>query len=89
MKKMITIAGMVGVLCSATSSFAASPKDIKYASKQSNMLGGEYYIYNVICSDGKKREISAWNKRKEWCSSTKRADCSSDQLKAAKKACEK
>ncbi len=88
MKKMITIAGMVGVLCSATSSFAASPKDIKYASKQSNMLGGEYYIYNVICSDGKKREISAWNKRKEWCPGTKRTNCSSDQLKAAKKVCE-
>jgi hypothetical protein len=87
MKKMITIVGMVGVLCSAAA-FAGSPKDIKYASKESNVLGGEYYIYNVLCSDGKTRKISAWDKRKEWCPGTKRSNCSNDQLKAAKNVCD-
>lgn len=88
MKKMITIASMIGVLCTSTSSFAATPKDIKYASKESNILGGEYYVYNVLCSDGKVRKISAWDKRKEWCPGIKRSNCSSDQLKAAKQVCE-
>jgi hypothetical protein len=87
MKKMITIVGMVGMLCSAAA-FAGSPKDIKYASKESNVLGGEYYIYNVLCSDGKTRKISAWDKRKEWCAGTKRSNCSNDQLKAAKQVCD-
>ena len=87
MKKMITVVGMVGLLCSATT-FAGTPKDIKYASKESNVLSGEYYIYNVLSSDGKTRKISAWNKRKEWCAGTKHSNCSNDQLKAAKQVCD-
>lgn len=71
----------------STPLLAATPKDINYASKGSGMLGGEYYIYNVTCSDGKTRKISAWDKRKEWCVGTERSNCSNDQLKAAKQAC--
>lgn len=68
--------------------YAATPTDIKYASKGSAMLGGDYLKYTVVCSDGKKREITAWDNRKKWCVGTsKSGDCSNDQLKTAKQAC--
>ena len=72
---------------SCTASFAAVPKNIKYASKGTALMGGKYYIYTVYCSDGKKRKISAWDKRKKWCTGTGKKNCSNDQLKTAKKVC--
>ncbi|WP_177428566.1 hypothetical protein [Candidatus Venteria ishoeyi] len=75
------------IYLSSVSGFAATPKDIKYASKGNALIGGKYYIYNVRCSDGKTRKISSWDKRKKWCVGTSKRNCSNDQLKTAKKAC--
>ncbi len=67
--------------------FAAMPTDISYSSKKSSMFSGEYHIYNVRCSDGKKQKISAWDKKRKWCSGTKNKECFSSQLKAASAVC--
>ena len=86
MKKiLITLA--CAVLSISMGAFAATPKDINYASKKKAFGGGTYYIYNVRCSDGSKRTISAWDKRKKWCVGKSKKNCSNDQLKTAKKAC--
>ncbi len=84
---------LIGLLtCSSLflsgTAFAAQPTDIKYASKGEETFGGKYYIYNVRCSDGKSRTISAWDDRKNWCVGNKQKNCSNDQLKTAKRACE-
>jgi hypothetical protein len=67
--------------------WAATPKDINYASKGTAFGGGKYYIYNVRCSDGSKKTISAWDERKTWCVGNSKKNCSNDQLQAAKEAC--
>ena len=66
--------------------YAAKPTDINYCKKGRTAFGKRYSTYTVRCSDGQKREITAWNKRKKWCVG-KSKNCSNDQLKAAKKAC--
>ena len=86
-KKLLYALGC-SVFCVSLTSFAASPKDINYAGKGSSFGGGKYYIYNVRCSDGSTKVISAWDERKEWCVGKKRQNCSNDQLQAAKKACQ-
>ncbi|MEN9847894.1 MAG: hypothetical protein RL368_634 [Pseudomonadota bacterium] len=68
------------------SAIASQPTDINYSSKGSTALGTEYSTYTVRCSDGAKREITAWDKRKKWCVGTSN-HCTNDQLKTAKDAC--
>lgn len=79
---MISGLGITGVV------IAATPTDINYCSKGTTAWGTKYSTYTVRCSDGGKREITAWDNRKKWCVGTSN-DCTNDQLKAAKKACEK
>lgn len=67
---------------------AAQPTDINYCAKGKTALGTVYSTYNVRCSDGKKREITAWDNRKKWCVGTS-SNCTSDQLKTAQHACGK
>jgi len=71
----------------SVASYAASPQDIRFAGKGNSLLGGSYHIYNVRCSDGSKRVISAWNKRKKWCIGKKKKGCTNDQLTTAKRVC--
>lgn len=69
--------------------WAANVKDINYASKANALLGGgQYYIYHVRCSDGKKKVISGWDNRKKWCLGKSKKKCSNDQLQTAKQACQ-
>jgi len=74
------------VLVSSPIVYAAQPTDINYCARGKTALGTRYSTYTVRCSDGKKREITSWNKRKKWCVGTSR-QCTNDQLKAAKMAC--
>lgn len=76
-----------GMLFITTQVFAATPTDINYCSKGRTAFGSKYSTYTVRCSDGGKREITAWNNRKKWCVG-KSKNCTNDQLKAAKKACQ-
>lgn len=87
MKKFSYVMGGCALLTSALA-FAATPTDINYCSKGTTAFGTQYSTYTVRCSDSSKREITAWDNRKKWCVG-KSNDCTNDQLKAAKKACEK
>ncbi|MCP4699044.1 MAG: hypothetical protein GY862_19655 [Gammaproteobacteria bacterium] len=63
-----------------------TPTNIKYCKAGKNWRGKKFSTYVVRCSDGTKRTITAWNKRKKWCVRRNR-HCTNDQLKTAKKAC--
>lgn len=87
MRKILCLVVYMGIGISVNA-FAATPKDINYTSKAKSFGGGTYYIYNVRCSDGSKKVISAWDKRKKWCVGKSKKHCSNDQLKTAKRACQ-
>lgn len=88
MKKML-YAMFCGALVISAQIFAATPTDINYCSKGTTFTGAKYSIYTVRCSNGSKREITAWDNRKKWCvGNASKKNCSNDQLKAAKNACE-
>jgi hypothetical protein len=65
-----------------------SPTNIEYCPKKggAELLRGKFTTYNVRCSDGTQRTITRWDKDKRWCVG-KDADCSGNQMSAAKKAC--
>ncbi len=71
----------------ANSGKACTPTNIQYCKKGKTWSGKKYTTYTVRCSDGTKRTISAWNKRKTWCVGEKQKSCSRSQLEAAKRAC--
>ncbi|MCP4697596.1 MAG: hypothetical protein GY862_12210 [Gammaproteobacteria bacterium] len=95
MKKLLraVLGGLLagGLLALSMPAFAAQPTNINYAGKGVTFRGDKYRIYTVRCSNGTKRKITKWKKRKKkkpWCvgkASTK--SCSKQQLKAAAKAC--
>jgi len=76
----------ISVIALGSKVFAAQPTDINYCAKGKTALGTPYSTYTVRCSDGKKREITAWDNRKKWCVNTS-TNCTTDQLKTAKQAC--
>jgi len=78
---IVTASAMISV-----SVLASQPTDINYSSKGTTALGIEYSTYTVKCSDGSKRKITSWDKRKKWCIGTSRK-CTNDQLRTAKQAC--
>lgn len=71
----------------ANSGKECSPTNIQYCKKGKTFTGKQYRTYTVRCSDGTKRVISAWNNRKQWCVGEGKKNCTTTQLKAAKKAC--
>jgi hypothetical protein len=85
MKKFSYVLGSL-LMVWGMQAFANQPTDINYSSKGSTALGTEYSTYTVRCSDGSKREITSWDKRKKWCVGTSN-NCTDDQLKTAKEAC--
>lgn len=82
----VAIGGMV-MLMAGQNIWSAEPRDITYKGKGSKLMKGRYFEYLVHCSDGKTRSITAWDKRKKWCVK-KSGECTNDQLKAAKMACQ-
>lgn len=73
---------------SADSDKHCTPQNIRYCKKEKTWSGDKFTSYTVHCSDGSKRKISAWDKRKKWCVGTSKRRCTTDQLKAAKLACQ-
>ncbi len=88
MKHLQTFLGSCLVILSLSalpSVQAAQPTNINYSGK-----GNGYRLYTVRCSDGKKRMITSWRKKKsdKWClGKGKKSRCTRSQLNAAKKAC--
>jgi hypothetical protein len=95
MKKYLIAAIAVVCLALAAAGLAAgkdrdktcSPTNITYCRKDKTLLGTPYKTYNVRCSDGTKRTITAWDNRKKWCVGTT-SRCTKDQLETAKQACQ-
>jgi len=86
MRKLAYLLGCVGVMMVSHVNAGGQPTDINYCAKGATALGKEYSIYTVRCSDGSKREITSWDRRRKWCVGT-RGKCTADQLKTAKLAC--
>ena len=67
--------------------FAAKPVSITYV-KSVEQDGASFDLYSVRCSNGEKKSITAWDKRKKWCAGDGAIiDCSKKQIKTAKKIC--
>lgn len=86
--KFIKVAAFVAVAAFSASSFAAKPTSIVFDSNQETDDGTPYATYMVKCSNGKKKELTAWDGRKKWCVGDATSEtCEKKQIKAAKAAC--
>jgi hypothetical protein len=84
-KAVLAIIALTG----SSAVFAAKPVKIKYIEDVITANNLIYSHYQVECSNGRTANISAWNNRKKWCVGKGRQDnCSKEQIKAAKKACQ-
>lgn len=77
---------LIGLLF-AGSTLAAKPVSIKFKNKVAGEEG-EYLIYQVKCSNGVGKLISAWDNKRLWCQGEGGKDiCNKKQIKTAKGAC--
>ncbi len=79
---------MIAIALSFSSmfAFAAKPTEINYVSKNKTLMGTEYRMYAVRCSDGKQTTISVWDKN-EWCLGSSNNTCFTGQMEAATYSC--
>ena len=86
--KFINVAAFAALAAFSASSFAAKPTSIVFDSNHENADGTPYSTYMVKCSNGKKKELTAWDGRKKWCVGDATSEtCEKKQIKAAKAAC--
>jgi hypothetical protein len=83
--KVVTAAALVAF---SASSFAAKPTSIVFDSNNETAEGTAYATYMVKCSNGKKKELTAWDNRRKWCvGDASSENCEKKQINAAKAAC--
>jgi len=75
------------LICASFSAWSARPTDINYVTKKSTITGNQYIIYAVRCSDGSKKTITAWNRKKKWCIGKNQKNCGRSKIKIAQKSC--
>ena len=76
------------LVLACASTFAAKPTSIVFQANGENAEGTAYSTYMVKCSNGKKKELTAWDNRKKWCVGDAASEsCEKKQIKAAKQAC--
>ena len=86
--KFIKVAAFAAMAAVSASSFAAKPTSIVFDSNNETADGTPYATYMVKCSNGKKKELTAWDNRKKWCvGDATSEECEKKQIKAAKAAC--
>ena len=86
--KFIKFAAFAAVAAFSASSFAAKPTSIVFDANHESADGTPYATYFVKCSNGKKKELTAWDGRKKWCTGDAASEtCEKKQINAAKKAC--
>ena len=86
--KFINVAAFAALAAFSASSFAAKTNSIVFDSNHENADGTPYSTYMVKCSNGKKKELTAWDGRKKWCVGDATSEtCEKKQIKAAKAAC--
>jgi hypothetical protein len=89
MKNILTLTAGAALLALCSSSFAAKPTSISFEKSGETSEGSTFATYTVKCSNGKRRELTAWDNRRKWCiGATESQDCENKQIKAAKAACE-
>lgn len=87
--KAINLAVFFMLMVFSTASLAAKPVSIKYIEDIIINDSLIYSYYRVKCSDGRKADISAWNRQTKWCVGKGRQDdCGKTQITAAKKVCQ-
>lgn len=87
MKPVILAVASASLAFSALS-HAAKPVTISFQESIEGENGVRHDQYMVKCSDGKQRELTAWNKRRKWCiGDASSENCQKKQIKAAKAAC--
>ncbi len=86
--RFIKITAFAVLATVSAGSLAAKPTSIVFDSNQESADGAPYSTYYVKCSNGKKKELTAWNNRKKWCVGDASSEqCEKKQIKAAKAAC--
>ena len=84
----IKIAAFAALATVSATSFAAKPTSIVFDANGETAEGTAYATYMVKCSNGKKKELTAWDNRKKWCVGDAASEtCEKKQIKAAKAAC--
>jgi hypothetical protein len=85
---MTKIAAGAALLTLSAASFAAKPTSIVFQAKGETNEGTPYSSYSVKCSNGKRMDLTAWDKRSKWCvGDASSEECEKKQIKAAKAAC--
>jgi hypothetical protein len=85
---LIKITAGAALLTLSAASFAAKPTSIVFQANAENAEGTPFSTYTVKCSNGKRQELTAWDKRKKWCvGDASSEDCQKKQINAAKAAC--
>ncbi len=86
--KLIKTAAFAALATVSATSFAAKPTSIVFDSNHETADSTPYATYMVKCSNGKKKELTAWDNRKKWCvGDSESQECEKKQIKAAKAAC--
>lgn len=86
--KIIRIAAFAALATVSATSFAAKPTSIVFESNNETAEGTAFATYTVKCSNGKKKELTAWDGRKKWCvGDAASQQCEKKQIKAATAAC--
>lgn len=85
---VIKVAAVAALAAFSATSFAAKPTSIVFDANGETSDGSPYSTYMVKCSNGKKKELTAWDNRKKWCVGDATSEtCEKKQIKAAKAAC--
>ena len=84
----IKAAAFAALAAFSAGSLAAKPTSIVFQANQETTEGTAFASYVVKCSNGKEKEVTAWDGRRKWCvGDVDSSDCSRKQISAAKDAC--
>ena len=84
----IKAAAFAALATFSAGSLAAKPTSIVFQANQETTEGTAFASYMVKCSNGKKKEVTAWDGRRKWCvGGVDSENCSKKQISAAKDAC--
>jgi hypothetical protein len=85
---MRKLAAGIALLTLSGGSYAAKPTSIVFENSDETRDGTPFAKYSVKCSDGKRRELTAWDNRRKWCVGDDSSEqCDRKQISAAKEAC--
>ncbi len=88
MHQIARLAAGAALLALSGATFAAKPTSIVFEASGETSDGTPYATYFVKCSNGERKELTAWDNRRKWCvGDAGSQDCHKKQIKAAKAAC--